>query len=80
MMILPEDLEGFPAPVVCHFCNVPVITRPMNERTTMQQYDFIHLVRLAIDPNRRRLDLIERGNTDDVEKPCVAVQHIKDML
>ena len=38
MMIMPEDLEGFPAPVLCSFCERPVITRTRKERSGFQWY------------------------------------------
>lgn len=38
MMILPEDLEGYPAPVLCPYCEVPIITRTKTERNGKQKY------------------------------------------
>lgn len=39
MMSLLEDLEDFPAPVLCSYCEVPVITRTKSERSGSQKYD-----------------------------------------
>lgn len=39
MMCLLEDLEDFPAPVLCSYCEVPVITRTKSERSSNQKYD-----------------------------------------
>lgn len=38
MMALLEDLEEFPAPVLCSYCEVPVVTRTKNERSSSQKY------------------------------------------
>lgn len=38
LMIMPQDLEEYPAPVLCPFCEVPVITRAKTERSGKQMY------------------------------------------
>lgn len=38
MMVLPNDLEGYPAPVLCTLCEVPVITRTKTERSGLHMY------------------------------------------
>ena len=38
MMVLLDDLEEFPAPALCSFCEAPVITRTKNERSGQQKY------------------------------------------
>jgi len=39
MMVMPEDLEGYPAPVLCPYCEVPGITRTKTQRNGKQKYD-----------------------------------------
>ena len=51
MMVMLEDLEGFPAPVLCSFCENPVITRTKNERSGFQWYgvrDCVITIRLFL--------------------------------
>lgn len=38
MMVMLEDLEGFPAPVLCSSCEKPVITQTKTERSGYQWY------------------------------------------
>ncbi|KAL2046574.1 hypothetical protein ABVK25_011733 [Lepraria finkii] len=38
LMIMLEDLEAFPAPVLCSFCETPVITQAKTERTGFQRF------------------------------------------
>lgn len=44
MMALLDDLEDFPAPVLCSYCEVPVITRTKSERSGNQKCDFTQLL------------------------------------
>ena len=38
MMVMLENLDDFPAPVLCSFCEKPVVTRTKTERSGYQWY------------------------------------------